>query len=75
MNNELTARDPFFEGLKTAESRKLKINELGTDDVKLILQRDNLQPSVRAHAIDRIRRLEATEQIQGRGKPIKPTVK
>lgn len=63
-----TTRDPFCGGIQTAQDRKLKINELSINDVKIILQRDDLQPSVRAHALDRIRRLEATEQMQGRGK-------
>lgn len=67
-----TARDPFCGGIQTTQDRKLKINELGIDDVKLVLKRSDLQPSVRAHALDRIRRLEATEQMQGRGKPSKP---
>lgn len=63
-----TERDPFAGGIQTVLDRKLRINELGIDDVKIILQRDDLQPSVRAHAIDRIRRLETTERMQGRGK-------
>ncbi|MDG4549888.1 MAG: hypothetical protein P9F19_01555 [Candidatus Contendobacter sp.] len=63
-----TEKDLFAGGIQTAQDRKLKINELGIDDVKLVLQRNDLQPSVRAHALDRIRRLETTERMQGRGK-------
>lgn len=54
--------DPFVGGIQTATDRKLKINTLFESELQAVLRRPDLQASVRKHAEDRIRRLQATEK-------------
>lgn len=58
----MTHDDPFAGGIQTAQERCLRINALGEDAIRCVLERDDLQESVIRHAHDRLRRLAWTEK-------------
>ena len=58
----MTDHDPFAGGIQTAKERCLRINALSAADIHRVLERDDLQDSVRRHAHDRLRRLAWTGQ-------------
>lgn len=62
MNNSLDPLDPFSGGIQCAVDRILRIDALTEQQVKQALTRTDLQPSVRRHALDRLRRIEWTEK-------------
>jgi len=49
--------DPFVGGIQTAEDRKKKIAELNIAQIIRVLERPDLQPSIRRYAEERLQRL------------------
>lgn len=54
--NLFYVNDPFVNGIQTVEDRKKKIDELSAERLLLVLNRTDLQPSVRQYAEARFRR-------------------
>lgn len=54
--------DPFCGGIQCAVDRILRINTMNESQIQQVLERTDLQPSVRMHTLDRICRLKRTEK-------------
>lgn len=67
----MTHHDPFAGGVQTVEDRKKTIAELPVDQLIRVLERPDLQPSIRRYAEERLQKLSIDWQpgnTQGWGK-------